>query len=478
MKPCSRRLVRLSAAALPLLLLAGAFAAEPKDLPKPAEMRPMTFAAVREKTLENGLRIVAVERHGQPLVTACLLLKSGAESDPADRAGLTSFVASLLTRGTKTRSATQIAQDLEILGASVQAKAEWDATTAWLTTLAPSTGAALEILADVVRNPALAPEEIERLRKEQIDEVQVQLEQPTQLARVVAAPLILGPSPYAHKPEGTPAPLGRITREDVVAHHAKVFRPESAALIIAGDLKADDAFSIAEKAFGSWKAETDAAPAKLEKTGAPEPSVTLVDMPDAGQAAVYVGSPQEAHSSGTFAVSQVANTVLGGGYSSRLNREVRVKRGLSYGCGSKISAWRAGGIFSAACQTKNESAAEVIKVIRSEIERLGAAPVPEEEFLARRLVVTGGFQRDLQTNEGYARRIAEFIVRGEPVDAFAATLARYNSVTVDDVQKFAASQLTADRLNIIVVGKASVCEKSLKELFPKLRVIPQSKLEL
>jgi zinc protease len=308
--------------------------------------------------------------------------------------------------------------------------------------------------------------------------VQVQLEQPTQLARAVAPPLILGTSPYAHRPEGTPTPLGRITREDLVAQYGKVFRPESAALVIVGDLKADDAFSLAEKSFGSWKAGSEAAPAKPAKAEAPEPTVTLVDMPDAGQAAVYIGSAQAPHSSATFAVSQVANTVLGGGYSSRLNREVRVKRGLSYGCSSKIAAWREVGIFGAACQTKNESAAEVIKVIRSEIERLGATPVPEDEFLARRLVVTGGFQRDLQTNEGYAQCIAGFITRGEPVDAFADTLARINAVSIDDVQKFATSQLAADRLTIVVVGKASVCEKSLKALFPKLRVIPQSKLDL
>ena len=466
------------AAALPLAFIGGSFAAEPKDLPKPAEARPMTFAPVREKTLENGLRVVAVERRGQPMVSTCLLLKSGAESDPADRAGLTKFTATLLARGTKTRSATQVAQDLEVLGASLDTRADWDATTAWLTSLAPNTGTAFEILADVVRNPALAPEEIERLRKEQIDEVQVQLEQPTQLARTVAPPLILGTSPYAHRPEGTPAPLGRITREDVLTQHGKIFRTEGAALVIVGDLKAEDAFLLAEKSFGSWKAESEAAPAKAAKADAPEPTVTLVDMPDAGQAAVYIGSSQAPHSSATFAISQVANTVLGGGYSSRLNREVRVKRGLSYGCSSRLAAWREGGIFGAACQTKNESAAEVVKVIRAEIERLGAAPIPEEEFLARRLVVTGGFQRDLETNEGYARCIADFIIRGEAVDSFADTLARYNAVSVEDVQKFAASQLTGERLSIVVVGKASVCEKSLKELFPKLRVVPQSKLEL
>jgi zinc protease len=461
-----------------LILLATAVAAEPKDLPKPAEARPMTFAPVREKTLENGLRVVVVERHGQPTVSACLLFKSGAESDPADRAGLTKFTASLLSRGSKTRSATQIAQDLEVLGASLDTRADWDATTAWLTSLAPYTGTAFDILADVVLNPAFAPEEIERLRKEQIDEIQVQLEQPTQLARVVAPPLILGASPYAHRPEGTPASLGRIMRDDIVAQHGKVFRPESTALIIAGDLKTGDAFSLAEKSFGSWKAVSEASPAKSEKAAFPEPSVTLVDMPDAGQAAIYIGSAQAPHSAATYAVSQVANTVLGGGYSSRLNREVRVKRGLSYGCSSKLAAWREAGIFSAACQTKNESAAEVVKVIRSEIERLGAAPVPDDEFLARRLVITGGFQRDLETNEGYARQIASFIIRGEPVDAFADALARFNSVTVEDVQKFATSQLSGDRLNIVVVGKASVCEKALKEIYPKLSVIPQSKLDV
>jgi zinc protease len=384
----------------------------------------------------------------------------------------------MLMRGTATRSATQIAQDLEVLGASLKTEADWDATAATLTTLANNAEPALAILADVVRRPAFAKSEIERLRKERIDERQVELEQPTQLVRAAAYRTILGTSPYAHPAPGTPASLRRIQRTDLSALHARIGQPANAVLICVGDLAPDPAISLVEKFFGDWKGEAPKPASEARKTSAVEAAAVLIDMPDAGQAAVYVGRAAAPRRDENYFVGQVANAVLGGGYSARLNREIRIKRGLSYGCGSRLHAWRDAGIFGAACQTKNESAAEVVRVIRAELQKLAAEPVPTDEFIARRLVLTGGFERALETNEGYVQRIADFVLHGEAPGAFASTLEKLNAVTAGQAQAFAAKQLAEDAMTVLVVGRAKDCEKSLRELFPKLRVIPQAKVDL
>lgn len=449
-----------------------------EGLPNAGAPRPMTFAQPQEKTLANGLRIIVVERPTQPMLQAGLVFKSGAESDPADRAGLTEFTAAALTRGTGKRSATQIAQDLEGLGAAIKTEAGWDGTLAMLATLSANAAPALEILADVARHPAFTGAEIDRLKKERIDEREVELEQPSQLARAVATRAILGATPYGHTSNGTSTSLQRITRADVLAHYARVFRPENAVLILAGDIKTDDAFTLGEKLFGDWKSAAAKAAPHRSKAEIPKPAAILIDMADAGQAAVYLGRAESPRTDDDYFISQIANHVLGGGYSARLNREVRIKRGLSYGCGSKLARWREGGLFGAACQTKNASAAEVVTVIQNELKQIGQETAAAEEINARRLVLTGGFQRELETNEGYVKRIADFVLHGEAPGAFTHTLAKYDRVTGDEIKSYATTQFAPETMTVIVVGRASDCEKPLRKLFPNLRVVPQAKVNL
>jgi zinc protease len=452
-------------------------AVELDGLPAPGEPRVMTFAKPQERTLDNGLRVIAIDRAGQPVLSAALAVKSGAEADPAKLAGLANFTAGLLSRGTNSRSATQIARDLEELGASFKTEAMWDGTMALLTTLSSNAAPAFDIFADAICHPKFTNDELERLRKERIDELQVEFEQPGQFARVAAARVILGASGYAHAIKGTPASLARIRRADVITHHRAGFHPDNAVLIIAGDIRSESAFALAQTAFGAWGAEMSDSRDDSARPAVPKPAAILVDMPDAGQAAVYIGRAVAPRSDAHYFIGQVANAVLGGGYSARLNSEIRIRRGLSYGCGSRVLAWRGSGLFGAACQTKNESAAEVVRVIRDEMQRLGAEAIDHDELTARRLVLTGTFQRELETNEGYVKRIADFILHGQPADSFAATLAALNRVTADEVKSFAAAQLAPESMSVIVVGRAKDCEKPLRELFPDLRVVPQAKVD-
>ncbi|HVG38301.1 MAG TPA: pitrilysin family protein, partial [Pyrinomonadaceae bacterium] len=208
-------------------------AAQGEQPPPPAPPRSVKFPQPVEKTLKNNLRVIVISRpESMPLVTIKAIIKTGGEADPAGLAGLADTTAELLKQGTTTRTAPQIAEAIEALGGSLETGAGWDAATADVDVINTKTAAAMEILADVVRRPSFAPEEIDRLRQQTLDELSVALSQPGTLARFVASRVLYGDAPYAHPIGGTPESIARIKRADIVSLHAKYYRPDNAILVI------------------------------------------------------------------------------------------------------------------------------------------------------------------------------------------------------------------------------------------------------
>ncbi|HEY0172947.1 MAG TPA: pitrilysin family protein, partial [Pyrinomonadaceae bacterium] len=225
---------------------ATAGAATPQETPPaPAAPRSVNVPKPAERTLANGLRVIVIENHATPLVGAQLMVKNGGEVDPAELSGLADMTAELLTKGTKTRTAPQIAQEIEALGGVIGSGAGWDASRASVNVIASKTEPAMTILADVVRNPVFKEEEIERLRQQYVDNLSVGMNSPGTLASWVASRVVFGGSPYGHPVSGTPESIPRIKREDVVRLHSNFYRPDNAVLVIGGDIKADDAFKLA-----------------------------------------------------------------------------------------------------------------------------------------------------------------------------------------------------------------------------------------
>lgn len=457
----------------------GATASEIEGLPEPGAPRTAKFLQPQEKTLANGLRVIVVERPGVPLVSAEVLLPSGSEADRATSPGLAAFTAALLTQGTTTRSATKIAREVEALGATLKATAGWDASAVTLTTLASQVEPAFALLADVTQNPKFAAAEIERLRRLTLDELRLSAEEPGTVARLAASRVILGRGLYAHPAQGTVASITRLQRKEIAEFHAMRFTAGQALLVVAGSISADAAFDLAEKNFGKWKAAPDRpAPALGKFEPAPKARAILIDMPKAGQAAVVVGAPGIPRQAEDYFAGTVANNVLGGGYTSRLNQEIRLKRGLSYGVRSTLNTLHAGGLLTARCQTKNESAAEVVTIMRSELARLGTELVPADYLGTRQATLGGDFARELETNEGYVARLADFALHGLTLDLLPRYPEQIREVTAEAVRAFAENHLATASLSIIVAGQAKEIAKPLRELFPALEVIPQSELDL
>lgn len=466
-----KRLAFLILAALPLF-------AQQTTPPAPAEPRETKVPQAVEKTLANGLRVIVVPKHEIPLVAARLMVKTGAAADPKGRDGLASLTASVLTQGTKTKSAEQIARGVEALGATLDASAGWDSSSIDLSVMSSNLPKAMEFAADAARNATFAKDELERERAQAIDALQVDLRQPRSVATAVASRLIFGETPYGHTLEGTPQTLETITRDDVLKFHAAHYRPDNAVLVLAGDVKAEEAFKLAQSLFGTWKRGTEKA-TSVARSDAKEPKarVVVIDMPDAGQAAVTIGRRGIRRTDAAYLHALVANSILGGGYSARLNQEIRIKRGLSYGAGSSFAPRVDAGPFLARTETKNESAAEVAEIVVNEIGRLSTSAVPEGELIPRKAVLIGGFGQSLETTSGIVDQISALALHGLPLESINAYVPGVQAVTAEDVQKFAKSRLGTD-VNVVIVGDASKFLDPLRKQFEEVEVIRFEELDL
>ena len=474
MKRLSLLFVLLS---FPLVVFAQTPQATP---PPPAAPRSGAFPKPVEETLPNGLRVIVIQRSESPLVSATLMIKNGGEVDPPELAGLADMTANLLTKGTQSRDATKIAQEIESLGASIDSGARWDSASATVSGMSSKIAPAMEILADVVRHPTFKSEEIERLRQQNLDSVTLMLGDPGSIARLVAARVVFGDTPYGHPLVGTAETLTRITASDIVKLHARYYRPDNAILVIGGDITSKDGLELAKRYFGDWQKPGAPMPsinAAMENAASKTGRVVVIDKPDAGQAAVYLTRTGINRKDADYFRGIVTNSVLSG-YSGRLNQEIRIERGLSYGAGSSLDARRDVGPFTASAQTKNESGAVVADLLMGEIGRLSSAPPADAELTPRKAVLIGGFSRNLETASGLVAQVGTLALYGMSLDEINRYINNVQAITTADIQKFAGTRLDAKTSNIIIVGNAKAFLPELQKKYPNVEVIPLTELDL
>lgn len=431
-----------------------------------------------ETTLANGLKVIVAKSSDLPLVSAELTVRTGAAADPQGLAGAVGMTAGMLTEGTKTRSAQQIASQSEALGATLSSGGGQDSSSVSLNVMPDKLPAAMAIMADVARNPAFAQEELDRQRAQALDGLSVAFQSPGQLAGFAASPVIFSGTPFGHVATGTQTSLPKIQASDLAALHATYFRPDNAILVLTGDITPEQGLALAEQAFGDWKAPAGPAPARVTVTPQAKPRAVAIDLPGTGQAAVTVVKAAIPRGDPAYYPGIVTNSVLGGGYSARLNQEIRIKRGLSYGANSRLSAMRTTGLFRASAQTKNESAPQVLDLIVAELSRLAQMPASAEELKARKSVLIGSFGRELATTDGLAGILGSLALYDLPLTEVGAYTGKVEAVTAGQVQAFAKQNLDPAKASVIVAGDAKAFQTELKTRRPDLEVVPVSELDL
>ncbi len=431
-----------------------------------------------EQTLANGLRVIVVPSSDLPLVTADLTIRVGAWADPEGLAGLAGMTAAMLTEGTKTRSAPQIAQQTEALGATLTSGGGQESASVTLNVMPEKLPQAMKIMADIARNPAFAGEELERQRAQTLDGLSVAYQDPGQLANYAASQVLFAGTAFGHVADGTPASVARLAAGDLAKLHQTYYRPDNAVLVLTGNISANAGFELAQKSFGDWARPVGPKPGAPDVTPTAKARTLAIDLPDTGQAAVTVIKPTIARTDPAYYRGLVANTVLGGGYSARLNQEIRIKRGLSYGASSALTPRRTTGIFRAAAQTKNESATQVLDLILGQMGGLTTQPAGAEELKARKSVLIGSFGRSLATTDGLAGFLSQLALYDVPLAEMNAYASRVEAVTSDEVQAFARAWLDPGDASVVIVGDAKGFEAGLKAARPGFEVIPAAALDL
>ncbi|HEX6219378.1 MAG TPA: pitrilysin family protein [Sphingomicrobium sp.] len=436
------------------------------SLPQPAESR-----------LANGMRLVAARTGQVPLATLSVVMRGGSSVDPRAKAGRSALAAGIADKGTTTRSADEIAVGLEQLGATLSQNSLQDGTVLSVTAPATTLNAAAAILSDIVRNATYPEAEFQRERKRTLDGLSVALKDPGQLASMLTSPVAYGSAPYGNV--ATPTSVAGLTRADLDEYRRTWWRPELATVVVSGGIDPAAAKTIAEQNFGTWSASGAAPSLPDELAGATAPGRTVVvDLPGAGQAAVYAVARGLERSDSTFYNAQIANSVLGGSSTARLFNEIRVKRALSYGAYSGLTSARDEGLLLASSQTKNESAAEVAKVFLDELARIASEPLDAELVRNRQTYLAGSFQRDMETSSGFNGAIASGLLRGiEPKDVLAYT-ANIRQTNGPAATAAIARLLKPDSVSLVIVGDSAKFIDALKAIRPNVEVIPADKLDI
>ncbi|MEM8725157.1 MAG: pitrilysin family protein, partial [Pseudomonadota bacterium] len=379
--------------------------------PPPGSAPEVVRADFVETELANGIPLVSAQTSDVPIATITIVFPGGDASDPAGKAGVATMAADLADKGTAIRSALEIAATLESLGASIGISSGADGTYASLTAPTVNLAEAGEVLVDMIQNASYPTEELERERKRALDGIEATLKDPGSLAGLVATRVMYGDAPYGRVITKTSLP--EITHEDLAAHRAAYWHPAAAKIVVSGGISSDEAANLAGELFGEWSAEgAPPAPIANPAGNGTEPRTVVIDMPEAGQAAVIAGVRAISRSDEDFYPLWLANTVLGSGSNGRLFEEVRTKRALAYGAYSRIAQRADAAVWRAQAQTNHETADDVATVFFEEFEKLSAQPASEDAIEKRRLFLGGAIARSLETSGGFNGQVASLLLRG------------------------------------------------------------------
>ena len=433
--------------------------------PRPLNARDIKFPPYELQTLPNGLQVVVVLHHEQPVVSMRLLVRAGSSSDAKNKLGTARLVASLLDQGTtvagKTMSAQELADTIDFMGGNMGAGAGPDLTNAYMLVMKDSFTSGMRMLSDIARHPTFDQNEIDRQRQQMLSGLQVSAQDPEYVANAVFDRLVYGFHPYGLPDSGTPETLNAIKKEDLAAFHSRYFLPNNSILAIVGDLSAEEAFTTAAKVFGDWE-KRDLANDKFVDPPDPTRRIVVVNKPDAVQTEVRVGHIGIPRSNPDYMAVNLAIRILGGEGSNRLHQVLRTERGLTYGAQANMDALKASGDFEAETNTRSEATGEVLRLIVDEFWRLQRERVGERELADAKAYMTGSFPLTIETPESIATQVVYVVFYGLPLQELQTFRERVNAVSVDDIQRVAKAYLRPDRLSVVLVGNASAFTSQLR----------------
>ncbi|MBS0502277.1 MAG: insulinase family protein [Proteobacteria bacterium] len=448
---------------------APAAAVDRSKLPDVGQIPDLKFPAVSRARLSYGIEIVYAQRTATPTTRIVVSFDAGNAADPADKLGLQALTLSLLDEGTSKLNSTQIAEAQERLGANITLGTSMDRTSISLFALSANLRPSLDLLADVIRNPAFAPAEVERLRKQQLVSIVSEMTQPGGLAQRNLNPILFGAAhPYGRPPSGSgdAAVVEQLKRDDLVAFHQAWIRPDKATIFVVSDKPLADVRGILDAEFGDWKG-TGAPGAKAFKAAIPQarPRIVLVDRPDSPQSLIYAGEITPLNGREEMIPYIAANDVLGGNFLSRLNMDLRETRGWSYGVNGNFRRMLEGVPYVISAPVQADQTGASIKALRDDMQAFLTTKGITREEQERTI---NGFVRELpgsfETSGDVLGGMQNNVLYGRPDNYYDTVASRYRALTAPQMDAAIRKAVDPSKLVWIVVGDAKVVKPQLDSL--------------
>jgi zinc protease len=432
-------------------------------------------------TLSNGLKLYVVERPSAGLEALGFVTRQGAAADPVGKEGLASLAASMLQAGSAGKSQAEVAAAADAIGADLVVSASTDALTIGLSALAPRLSEMSALLADVALRPNLTAKDWQKVQAQRLGELTAARSEPRVAARAAFLSALYGNGPLGHIPEGNIQSVKRIRLLDVKAFLGAV-SPSGSAIVAVGRASPDAVRSAVEGAFGAWKPSGHSS-FQPRAEGAPEvrPRFVLVNFPGKPQAVLLVGQPGVPRSSPDVLALSLANAIVGGSFTSRLNQNLREQHGYSYGAFSAFAFGRGPGAFAALTSVQTDVTGKAVTEVFGELNKLVSEPLSADELSKGKALLAFQLVEALQSVGATSRAVADIFLFDLPLDEYRTYVSRLQALTPAAVQDAVRRTLHPEEMTLAIAGDAPAvlpqlqAEAALKLPAPQLRD-PEGKL--
>lgn len=449
-----------------------------EPMPPVGPMKPLDFPAVERARLSNGMEVIYARSTTVPTTRVAVEFDAGVAADPASAPGTQRLMLDLLTEGTTTRTAVEIAEEEERLGANIGAFANVDRTTVGLTAVTANLAPSLDLLADVIRNPAFRPADLERRRNQQLAAIAQEQSSPNGMGGRALPVVLYGPDhPYgrAWSGLGSAEAVRGLDRDDLVAFHQTWIRPDNAQLFVVSDKPLAELTPLLEARFGAWAAPAAAKGRKAFDAPIPpaQPRIVLIDRPQSPQSLILGGLVLPVTGQDDLVTLNAANEVIGNGFLSRINQDIRETRGWSYGLNGRLNLLERQTPYIVTAPVQSDRTGESIAVLidqyRAFLSDRGVTPAERDRTINGNVrQLPGSFESSanvlnaLRTNALY----------GRPDDYWETLAPRYEAMTAAEMDAEARRVLGAADMVWVVVGDASVVRPQLEGLGLEVEVRP------
>jgi predicted Zn-dependent peptidase len=428
----------------------------------------------KKVTLKNGMTVLLMEQHEVPIINLEFIVKAGSIADPAGKEGVASITASLLRKGTKTRSADQISSEIDFIGGQLDAAAVYDYTNGSAEFLKKDAVKGLDLFVDTMLNPTFPQAEVTKLLAQQIDGIKAAKDQPMGIIVSYFSTYLYGNHPYARPTGGDEKSLAAITRDDVAKFYETYYTPSNTILAVVGDFNAAEMEKMISDKFGAWASKT--APAIKINDPAPVQGkkLLLVDKPDSTQTFFNIGNMGISRTHPDRVYLDVVNTLFGGRFTSMLNSKLRIESGLTYGARSSFTKRKVRGPFIISSYTQNKTTEQAIDMALELLKQFYEKGITEAQLKSAKNYIKGQFPPTIETADQMAGLIAELEFYGLDQNEINNYYAKVDSMTMDDARRVIKDHYPLENLVFVLIGKGEEIGAVAKKYAPKIDTKPIS----